>query len=258
MSAAADFFGGNAKSASFDGQPGITWAGIIDRIGAPVQATEYVKPGSGLVGKPKFYPSGDPIMQLPITLLTESRDPSIPSDDGRRTIYFEGEKRKALKDALRAAGAREPILGDWMSLEYYADQAGQGANAKKLYRAQYAANPDQSKRGAGYFPPDADPAAVAQPVAAVVPQAQAVPAYAPGQPNFGSPAQPAVAGWPNTNPAASPANNWPPAPAAQAQPPAAQGNWHAPGDVHASQDVGYEQPQPVAAGGPVAQGRPWG
>ena len=121
MSAAADFFGGSSKSASFDGQYPIKHGGIIDRIGAPVQATEYVRPGSGLVGKPKFYPSGDPVMQLPITLLTDVRDPAIPNDDGRRSIYFEGEKRKALKDALRQAGMREPILGDWMALEYYAD-----------------------------------------------------------------------------------------------------------------------------------------
>jgi hypothetical protein len=256
MSTAADFFGGNAKSASFDGQPGIKWFGIVDRIGAPIQATEYVRPGSGLIGKPQFYPSGDPVMQLPITLLTDVRDPSIPSDDGRRTIYFEGEKRKALKTALRQVGAREPILGDWMSLEYYADQQGQGANPKKLYRSEYAINPDNSKRGAGYFPPDADPAAVAQTVAPVVPQAQTVPAYAPGQPNFGSPAQPAAVGWTEQNqpgqyqpfqaaPAAeSPANNWPPAGSAPAA---------------AAAPVQETQPQPVAAGsGPVAMNRPWG
>src|SRR5206468_2193878 len=36
---AEDFFGGNAKSASFDGKPGINWHGIIDRIGEQGQGS---------------------------------------------------------------------------------------------------------------------------------------------------------------------------------------------------------------------------
>lgn len=291
MSTAADFFGGNAKSASFDGKPAIKHAGIVDRIGAPVQATEYVRPGSGLVGKPQFYPSGDPVMQLPVTLLTDARDPAVPSDDGRRTIYFEGEKRKALKTALRTVGAREPILGDWMSLEYYADQQGQGAYPKKLYRAEYAINPDQSKRGAGYFPPDGDPAAVAQPVAHHVPQAQTVPAHAQAQPTWDQQvaaggtapafAQPAAAASPFA-PVAQTQEAWPPANGANAAParpvgfptsvPAAPGfsttaqpsNTNGNGAHVAASFAGTPGAAPVNTAGPVDQGqplaaaRPWG
>ena len=246
MSDSDDFFGGSSKSASFDGQPGITWAGVIDRIGAKVQKREYSP--NGTLGALKYYPgTTDPIMQLPITILTDARDPAVPNDDGRRTIYFEGAKRKALIDALKANGLRGPVLGDWMSLEFYATEQGQGSSPKKLYRAQYAINPNPSARGAGYVAPDTDPAALTQPITPHVEQNRTVPAYAQGQPNFGNPNQPAAQASPFTNgaPQDNPANNWPPA---GAVPAAAQA------------PVQETQQQPVAAGagGPVAQGRPWG
>lgn len=224
---AEDFFGGNAKSASFDGKPGINWHGIIDRIGEQVQATAFTgKPG--VIGAPLTYPSGDPVMQLPITIVTEVRDPAVPNDDGRRTIYFEGEKRKAMKRALQAAGVRGPAVGDWLSLTYTADQQGQGSNPKKLYEADYQVNPNKS--AGGFFQGGQQQAQQAQ-------QAAAAPVVtAP----VTSPFQAAPA-------AESPASNWPPA-----------GSIPAP--AAAAAPVQETQPQPVSvgAGGPVALERPWG
>jgi hypothetical protein len=144
------------------------------------------------------------------------------------------------------------VLGDWMSLEYYADQQGQGANPKKLYRAEYAINPDNSKRGAGYFPPDADPAQSPRRTR-VVPQGPSRPTRPasrtsahlrspqPGWTEQNQPGQPVperrAAGQPGQQLAARRRS----APAAAAAP------------------VQETQPQPVAAGsGPVAMNRPWG
>lgn len=239
---AEDFFGGSAKSASFRGAAPIAWHGVITRVGEPVQATEYNSQDPTKPGKPKFYPgSSDPIMQLPITIQTDVRDPAFPDDDGQRTIYVSGDKRRALKEAFRAAGVRGPKVGDWMAMTFVGtDPASKNPdNPKKLYKADYAVNPNAG--AAGFFN---------EPAAAPTPQ-----------PNFGNPAQPAAQNfgggaapvgniqgqpaWPNTNPAASPANNWPPAgqqPPAQAQPPA-------------------QEQQPVAAGAGASNGapqRPWG
>jgi hypothetical protein len=60
MSTSADFFGGNAKSASFDGQPGIKPGSGSSIASAQGPGREYVRPG-GLIGAPQFYPSGDPV-----------------------------------------------------------------------------------------------------------------------------------------------------------------------------------------------------
>lgn len=260
---AEDFFGGNAKSASFDGKPGINWHGIIDRIGEQVQATAFTgKPG--VIGAPLTYPSGDPVMQLPITIVTDVRDPAVPNDDGRRTIYFEGEKRKAMKRALQAAGVRGPAVGDWLSLTYTADQQGQGSNPKKLYEADYQVNPNKAA-GAGFFQGGQQ-------------QAQQAAQHQPPAPQFQQPAPVQNAG-PFTNgaPQDNPANNWPPAgsipAAAQAQPgfsttaqpngtngngaPAAPSFAGNPGAAPVNTAAPAE-PVAAGAGGPVAQGRPWG
>lgn len=257
---AEDFFGGNAKSASFDGKPGINWHGIIDRIGEQVQATAFTgKPG--VIGAPLTYPSGDPVMQLPITIVTDVRDPAVPNDDGRRTIYFEGEKRKAMKRALQAAGVRGPAVGDWLSLTYTADQQGQGSNPKKLYEADYQVNPNKAA-GAGFFQggqQQAQQAAAAPSWDQQVSQAGPAPAFAQG---------PAISPF---EPVAQNQDNWPPAPAAQAQPgfsttaqpngPNGNGTHGAPnfaGNPGAAPVNTAAPAEPVAAGGPVAQGRPWG
>lgn len=236
MSESDDFFGGSSKSASFAGQPGIAWGGVIDRIGSKVQKREYSP--NGELGALKFYPgTQDPIWQLPITILTDARDPAVPNDDGRRTIYFEGSKRRALIDALKVAGLRGPVLGDWLSLTYYADEQGKGTQPKKLYRAEYAVNPNPNARGASYQAPDAAPAA------------QSDGFFGGGQQQAQQRTQPAQNAGPFTNgaPQDNPANNWPPA-----------GSIPAPAAVAAP--VQEPQPQPVAAGagGPVALERPWG
>lgn len=266
MSESDDFFGGGAKSASFKGQPGITWAGVIDRIGSKVQKREYT--GDGSLGALKCYPgTSDPIWQLPVTILTDVRDPAVPNDDGRRTIYFEGTKRKALQEALRAAGLRGPVLGDYLALQFYATEQGKGEQPKKLYRAQYSVNPNPNARGEGYVPADAPPAASPQQAVDFfgggqqqAQQAQAQPTWDQQVQNSGPapafaqsaptpvPAQAAQSPFAPVGAPAPQAANWPPAGATPAPAVPAQA-------VAPQQPAPAPQAQPATAGAP---GRPWG
>lgn len=48
---------------------------------------------------------GSPRMHLVITVQTEQRDPSLPDDDGRRRFYVKANLQKAVREAIRKAGA---------------------------------------------------------------------------------------------------------------------------------------------------------
>ena len=55
-----------------------------------------------------------------------------------------------MKAALATAGVRGPAVGDWLSLTYTGDDPhSQGASPKKLFRAEYAVNPN--KTAGGFF-----------------------------------------------------------------------------------------------------------
>lgn len=243
---AEDFFAGNAKSASYKGAAPITWHGVITRIGEQVQATEYNAQDPKTPGAPKFYPSGDPVMQLPITIQTDVRDPADPSDDGQRTIYIGGDKRRALKLAFQAAGTRGPKVGDWLALTYTGDDPqSKGNTPKKLFKADYAVNPNAG--AAGFFQE---------------PTPQAVP-----QPTFQPPAPAAAPSWSQQVAAAGP----PPAFAGQVVPAAAPAAASSPFAPVAQTQEAWPpaQAQPAAAaqpvtvgapdqGQPLAAARPWG
>lgn len=80
----------------------------VGTVAAPPQAKqerEYEQGNPG-GGKPKFFPSGDPIMGITVEVATDERDPSRVDDDGKRTFYIEGKRLKdAVRDAVRKAGA---------------------------------------------------------------------------------------------------------------------------------------------------------
>jgi hypothetical protein len=74
-----------------------------------------VKQATDIDGKPKFFDSGEPRMELVIDLQTDERDPAIEGDDGVRRIYASGGKyvaaegtgvamRDAIAKAMKDAG----------------------------------------------------------------------------------------------------------------------------------------------------------
>lgn len=78
-----------------------------------------------------------PKMQLRIVLATDEHDGE--DDDGRRAIYVKGEMQKAVRDAIKAAGADKIEEGGTLAVQYHADgePPKKGMNKPKLYKAQY-------------------------------------------------------------------------------------------------------------------------
>jgi hypothetical protein len=193
-------FGPTAShSAKFE-QPGTIVEGRVTDIGDPFHATKF---GSQ---EKDYWPSGDPIMNVSVTLQTNDRDPQDPEDDGQRRIYVtvsgkEGGQLWAIRAALKAARQKDLAVGGYLKVQFtgYDPESKNQQNPRKLYRAAYTAP-------AGAFSVDTPPAPAAQ---APAPQAPApvlqAPAYAaaPAQDPWGTPAkqqppwgQPADAGEP--------------------------------------------------------------
>lgn len=143
MSNANDIlFGSGVPSAKLT--EGITVAGRIVAISEPYQEREYDRDNPG-GGKPKTFPSGDPIMTFNLDLDTGLRDPQISEDDGIRRVYMDGQRiKKAVRDAVRASGARGLSVGGHLSITCtHYDTPGDvrsGKNYTCTYTAGAAAN----------------------------------------------------------------------------------------------------------------------
>ena len=88
-------------------------------------------------GKPKFWDDGKPRMQIVVHLQTTQRDPAVSDDDGKRAVYCRGNMLKALRSALRTAGAQLEV-GGTLAVTYTGDgEAKRGFNAPKLYTVTY-------------------------------------------------------------------------------------------------------------------------
>lgn len=169
---ADDFFSGGTPSAKFD-SVGVTVAGTITRVGEPMQQRDFT------TQKPKTWDDGRPMMQLPVDIKTDLRDPEISHDDGTRAIYIKGELQKAIRQAVRTAGAPGLRVGGHLTVTYTGDGVAsqRGMNPPKLYSAVYtaptaaagdqflgggapapAATPAATQQSNGYLPP-AQPAA---------------------------------------------------------------------------------------------------
>lgn len=84
--------------------------------------------------EPKFYNSGNPIMQMIIYLQTETREDD--DDDGIRIYYVDSKnKRETLRDAVGAAGATEVEVGARIRVEFLA--GGTRSGEAKEYKSQY-------------------------------------------------------------------------------------------------------------------------
>ncbi|MFE6846536.1 hypothetical protein [Streptomyces sp. NPDC057686] len=141
---AEDFLmGGGVKSASFDGTPPITWEGTIVEFGKQ-QKRDFD------TNEPVFWNDGRPKEVLRVTLRTSQRDPSDPEDDGQRAVYLEWKKAWAVRDAVKASGAKfEP--GGYLSLTYTHDgqlPPGKRGKPPKEFKAMYSP-PEPSDLWAG-------------------------------------------------------------------------------------------------------------
>lgn len=171
---------GGSPSAKFP-NIGATVTGTVARVGDPMQQRDYAN------GNPKFWDDGSPMMQLPVDLATAERDPEIVDDDGTRTIYIKGQMKKAIADAVRAAGARGLAVGGTLTVTYASDGEVKkaGFNPPKIYTASYTppapataeafldaapAAPQAAQPAPAVATPPPDPAAVAAALAALTPE----------------------------------------------------------------------------------------
>lgn len=130
---ANDFLmGGGVKSAAFPAV-GTTVTGRITREPEVQQQKDFK------TGELKFWKSdGKPMQQLKVVLATTERDPATPDDDGERTLYVKGNLLKAVRDAVRKAGAKGLDVGGTLAVTYSGDGIAQGQlDPPKLYTAVY-------------------------------------------------------------------------------------------------------------------------
>lgn len=141
-------------------------SGEIVAIGEQMQQPKFNKPGEF-----DFWPSGDPIMQIPVTWqtnLNEGPDDNGKPDDGRRTVFFtvsnkQGGRLAAMQDAIREAGASDLEVGAWSALKFVAvdPESKNPDNPRKIYGASYRA---PAGAFGGQQAPVSAPAAAAPPV----------------------------------------------------------------------------------------------
>lgn len=165
-------FESSSKGLKFD-TVGATHTGVVQSAPRERQQTKF---GSQ---EPDFWPNGDPKMQILVDLKTDQRLDA--SDTGERTLYVASKNmKKAIGEAIRAAGASDILPGGTLTVQYIGNDPASAnpANPAKMYTAQYTAPTSAFvQQPAAAAPVVAQPAQVAQPVqqpvAAPIPQAPA-------------------------------------------------------------------------------------
>ena len=142
--------------------------------------------------QPAFFQSGDPKQQIHIVLQT-SLPPEDEDDDSRRSLWIKGwgVQVKALREACKKAGVKEPSIGDHMSMKYVGfGERGNAPQPPKVYEftvkpASQAAVGDLLNTGEPAPAVPTTPTPVATPTPAPVTPATpaAIPATAVSQPN---------------------------------------------------------------------------
>lgn len=166
---ATDFLmGGGSTSAKFP-EVGTTVTGTIAREPEVQQQRDFS------TSELKFWDDGKPMQQLQVVLATDERDPSVADDDGERALYVKGNLLKAVREAIRKAGAKGLDVGGTLSVTYAADgeASKRGFSPPKLYTAVYT---PPVKKAAAEFVNGGQPAPA--PVKPAVPAAPAQPAAA--------------------------------------------------------------------------------
>lgn len=121
--------GGGAKSAKFD------------TMNVPVVGTIVSEPKVQQMKKYKsddldFWPSGDPKMQIIVTIQTDTREDG--DDDGRRILFIPPRMMPPVRDAVQKAGAKGLAIGGRIAVSWVSG-TGQGEGNAKTYAAEYQA-----------------------------------------------------------------------------------------------------------------------
>ncbi len=172
--------------------PGTTHTGTIAQPPKAVQEREYDPQNPG-GGKPKTFPSGDPIMGVHVVLQTQERDASDPDDDGLRTFYIEGRYiREAVRDAIRAVGGNGLEVGGQVAVTFTHREDPTDKRSRKFWQVTYT-----PAGNAALMQPETPAAPVQQPAAPVAPPtppvAQPVAPQPPAAPPAAAPAPVAAA-----------------------------------------------------------------
>lgn len=156
----SEFLFGGKPSASFD-QPGDSVSGTITK------PTERVQQKNFDSGELETWPDGQPKYQLIVSLSTDQRDPTDPSDDGERRLFIASKlQRQAIAAAVKKAGASALEVGGKLTVTYTGDGERMIKNGRpsgfppKLYSASYV-RPADVTLTQGVSTPEAAPQAAA-------------------------------------------------------------------------------------------------
>lgn len=84
-----------------------------------------------------FWPSGDPKMQIVVTLQTEMRDPANADDDGLRKLHIQPRMMVPVREAIQRAGAKGLEIGGRLAVRRI---GGTGATGDPFtFAAEYGA-----------------------------------------------------------------------------------------------------------------------
>src|SRR5262245_49770722 len=101
------------------GAPGAKFPVVGTKIVGDVTDTAVGQQRDYRSGELKFWPDGNPMMQAIITLQTDTLDPEISDDDGRRRLFVSSRNmREAIKDAVQKAGAKVIEPGGKLAVQY--------------------------------------------------------------------------------------------------------------------------------------------
>ena len=127
---------GKAPTAlDFGKVPGIAKGGTILAGPTEYHVREYnpLSPGQGPL---KYYEDGNPVKGWHFDLQTTERE--TPDDKGIRRLYVDkGRMREAIQEAIRAAGAISPQVGDQLFVTWTGEELGAVGLPAKTWAAQY-------------------------------------------------------------------------------------------------------------------------
>jgi len=129
-------FGSGIPAAKFT-SPGDNFAGPITKLEAQ-QARKFDKKTNRPTDELDYWDNGDPKMVAVVTVRTQHRDPSDPSDDGQRKIYIASRyQQNAVKEAVKAAGKRALDIGGFLSVTFTHEAPSEAGPLAKFYEASY-------------------------------------------------------------------------------------------------------------------------
>jgi hypothetical protein len=159
MTNATDFLmGGGVKSAKFEK--------IGDRVtGYIVQEPEVRQQWDIQTKEPLTWRDGSPRNELRVIVaLTPEEQTDDPEDDQVRAVYIKGQLVRAVRDAVKKAGAKELAVNGKLRITYVANgqPPQQGFNPPKVYEALYRPPTPQEVPAPDQAQPASDLAAQAE------------------------------------------------------------------------------------------------